>query len=1060
MIEQRWKRQLNKYNVARCVASSVLMIVAFTSVAVAGDVSFNRDIRPILSDVCFKCHGPDEQQRVGKFRLDTKAGAFARVDGGHAVVPHDVDGSLLFQRLTSSDAEVRMPPPDSGRTLTAQQIELLRQWITDGAQWQEHWAFISPQQPDLPATAATDWCRNPIDHFVLARLEQQGLQPSPPTDRRTLIRRATLDLNGLPPTPGDVDTFVRDKSSDAWQHVVDRLLKSQRFGETMAIGWLDAARYADTSGYQNDGPRDMWRWRDWVIDAFNSNMPFDRFTVEQLAGDLVPNASLSQRIATGFNRNHRGNAEGGIIPEEYQVEYVVDRVDTTATVWLGLTMGCARCHDHKYDPVTQKDFYQVFAFFNNIPENGRAIKEGNSPPYIKAPTPEHQRTLQNMDVRVTASELRVQQISTQLQKELTAWQKSFAGSKSVDWTITDGLVNRFEINGSVRDSVQKPDEAADSSAGDNESKMRYGPGQHGQSASFDGQHHADAGDVANFGYFDRFSIAAWVRPTEPTGTIVSRMIPVPQGSGYYVHLNNGRLQVNLVKRWLDDSIRVESRDKLPLNEWQHVTVTYDGSRVAKGIRAYRNGKPLELLVRYDGINQSFAAEEPLRIGGGHSHFTGNVDDVQLYDRALSAEEASHVAVPESVNQIIAIERQRRSAAQTSKLTKFFVQHHASEDIQKAHVEIVAARRERAAFHESIPTVMVMREMETPRPTHILTRGQYDAPAQKVTAGVPDALPPFPAGAPSNRLGFAQWLVDPGHPLTARVAVNRIWQMYFGTGLVKTTEDFGAQGDMPSHPELLDWLATEFVHSGWDVKALHKLIVTSATYRQSSSATAELREKDPENRLLARGPRFRLPAETVRDQALFISGLLAERVGGPSVRPYQPDGLWKEIASTTNYEQSHGNDLYRRSLYTYWKRTVAPPTMVTLDATSRESCIVKRSRTNTPLQALALMNEVTFVEAARMLAQRVMNSSEAATDRRIGQAFQRVVSRLPTVKEREVMSQAYESYLGAFQENPQAAEKLLSVGESPHDTSLNAAESAAWTMVMSVILNLDEVVTKE
>ena len=807
-------------------------------------------------------------------------------------------------------------------------------------------------------------------------------------------------------------------------------------------------------------PRDMWRWRDWVIDAFNSNMPFDRFTVEQLAGDLLPNASLSQRIATGFNRNHRGNAEGGIIPEEYQVEYVVDRVDTTATVWLGLTMGCARCHDHKYDPLTQKDFYKVFAFFNNIPENGRAIKEGNSPPYIKAPTPEQQATLRKLDDRIAASVLRVKRFAGRQQKELATWEQSFAGTKPVDWTITDGLVNRFELDGSMRNSVQKLNEAADLLTVNDDSTVRFGPGQHGRCAVFAGDTYADAGDIANFGYFDKFSISMWIRPTESTGTIVSRMIPEAQGSGYYVHLGNGRLQVNLVKRWLDDSIRVESRDTLPLNEWQHITMTYDGSRVAKGIRVYRNGESLKLLVRYDGINQSFAAEEPLRIGGGHSNFTGDIDDVQVYDRALSAAEAARVAVADSINRIVAIEPERRSAAQTGKLVQYFIQHHAPEDIRKTHLEIVAARRERAAFHESIPTVMVMQEMEPPRATHILTRGQYDAPAQKVTAGVPDTLPPLSDGAPNTRLDFAQWLVAPGHPLTARVAVNRIWQMYFGTGLVKTTEDFGAQGDMPSHPDLLDWLAREFIRSGWDVKALHKLIVTSATYQQSSTTTAELRDRDPENRLLARGPRFRLPAETVRDQALFISGLLAEQVGGPSVRPYQPDGLWKEIASTTNYEQSHGKDLYRRSLYTYWKRTVAPPTMVTLDATSRESCIVKRSRTNTPLQALALMNEVTFVEAARTLAQRVMKDSEAATEPRIDQAYKRVVSRSPTAGERDVLTQAYARYVASFRNNPRAAGKLLSVGESPHNTKLNTPELAAWTMVMSVILNLDEVVTKE
>ncbi|MEO2014004.1 MAG: DUF1553 domain-containing protein [Fuerstiella sp.] len=1060
MIERNFEPHHHNFNRRHWAILSVLVVVMTTCTATAGEINFNRDIRPILSDVCFKCHGPDEQQRVSDFRLDTKTGAFGRVDGGHAVVPHDVSGSLLFQKITSTDPEVRMPPSDSGRTLSAQQIELLRQWIAGGAAWQEHWAFIPPQQPDLPTTQATDWCRNGIDHFILAKLEQSGLQPSAKADRRTLIRRTTLDLNGLPPTPAEVEVFVADESPDAWDRVVDRLLLSPGYGETMAIGWLDAARYADTSGYQNDGPRDMWRWRDWVIDAFNSNMPFDRFTVEQLAGDLLPQATLSQRIATGFNRNHRGNAEGGIIPEEYQVEYVVDRVDTTATVWLGLTMGCARCHDHKYDPVTQENFYQVYAFFNNIPENGRAIKEGNSPPYIKAPTAEHQAALRKLDNRVTACESRVQELKDVLQNELAAWQNAFVDTKPVDWTITDGLVNRFELDGNIHDSVPKTGETAGSPTVGDQLAVPFGPGKHDQAASLDGENHADAGNVANFGYFDKFSIAVWIRPTLPNGTIVSRMIPAAQGNGYFLHLNDGRLQVNLVKRWLDDSIRVESRDELPLNEWQHITVTYDGSRVAKGIRAYRNGEPLELVVHYDGINQTFAADEPFRIGGGHSNFSGDIDDVQIYDRALSPDEAAQVAVPESINRIIAIELGSRNAAQTGKLSEYFIQHHASDEIRKVHRDIIVARRERTKFRESIPTVMVMQEMATPRPTHILTRGQYDAPGQKVTAGVPDVLPPLPDGGPNNRLGFAQWLVAPNHPLTARVAVNRVWQMYFGTGLVKTTEDFGAQGDMPSHPDLLDWLATEFIRSHWDVKALHKLIVTSATYQQSSTTSAEMRDRDPENRLLARGPRFRLPAETVRDQALFISGLLAERVGGPSVRPYQPEGLWKEIASTTNYEQSHGQDLYRRSLYTYWKRTVAPPTMVTLDATSRESCIVKRSRTNTPLQALALMNEVTFVEAARTLAQRVMNESEHAAERRVDQAFKRVTSRLPTASERDVLLQAYQRYFKSFEDDPQAAEELLSVGESPRDRNLEATELAAWTTLMSVILNLDEVVTKE
>ena len=829
----------------------------------------------------------------------------------------------------------------------------------------------------------------------------------------------------------------------------------------MAMDWLDAARYADTSGYQTDGPRDMWRWRDWVIDAFNDNMPFDRFTVEQLAGDLLPNASLSQQIATGFNRNHRGNAEGGIVPEEYQVEYVVDRVDTTATVWLGMTLGCARCHDHKYDPVTQKEFYQVFAYFNNIPENGRAIKEGNSPPYIQAPTAEDQVTLQKLNDRVAAARTRVQQLQRELRRQQSTWE-SIADVPAPDWAVTDGLVSRFLLDGNVDNAVPRPaDPNAETNSDGGASPVKFAAGKSGQSAAFDGELSADAGDVGNFGYFDSFSVSAWIRPNQSTGTIMSRMIPVDDGSGYNVHLQDGRLQVNLVKRWLDDSIRVESRDGLSLNDWQHVTVTYDGSRVANGIRAYRNGEPLELVVRLDAINQSFETpEEPFRIGGGRSNFSGDIDDVQIHDRALSPEEARLVAEPLSITEILALKSAARTDVQARKLTQYFLKHHATDDVRTAHSDVVAARRRQEQFVSSLPTVMVMQEMETPRPTSILVRGQYDAPGERVTPGIPKVLPPLPNGAPNNRLGFAQWLVSPDHPLTARVTVNRIWQMYFGTGFVSTTEDFGAQGDLPSHPELLDWLATKFIHSNWDVKALHRQIVTSATYRQSSTTSAALRDRDPENRLLARGPRFRLPAETLRDQALFISGLLVEKIGGPSVRPYQPNGLWKEIASTTEYNQSHGEDLYRRSLYTYWKRTVAPPTMVTLDATARESCNVRRSRTNTPLQALTLMNEVTFVEAARVLAQNVLRDSNQTNDHRMLHTFQIALSRRPTDGEQNVLTTAFARYLDRFRNHPQAAEELLAVGESPRDEELNAAELAAWTTVISVILNLDEMVTKE
>lgn len=1020
-----------------------------------GTINFNRDIRPILSDKCFTCHGPDEQQRVNDLRLDRRDVAFAEHDGQRAIVPGDLAASMLVQRITSTDPEMQMPPKDSGRQLTAAQIQLLTDWIQRGATWSEHWSFVPPQRQTPPLTQLQNWCRNPIDNFVLSRLEQSGLSPSAEATRHELIRRVSLDLTGLPPTPEELSAFLADQSHKAYETVVDRLLSSPQYGEHMAARWLDAARYADTSGYQNDGPRSMWRWRDWVINAYNTNQPFDQFTIEQLAGDLLEDPSLDQQIATGFNRNHRGNAEGGIIPEEYQVEYVVDRVDTTATVWLGLTMGCARCHDHKYDPIRQKEFYQVFAYFNNIPESGRAIKEGNSPPYVKAPLPEELKRLRQLDSEIA----NLSSTWKDLQMELIAAQQAWEASQSKehlrsDWSLTEGLVSHFTFDGNLTDLKR----GADGNWKDVSPKFASGP--LGKAVNLTGQSLVDAGDIANFGYFDKFTIAAWVNVAQPNGTLISRMTPVEEGAGYYVHLQNGRLQVNFIKRWLDDAIRVESQQALPLDQWCHVAVTYDGSRVADGIRVFIDGQPIAMDVKLDRINQSFAAlTEPLRIGGGQSYFCGEMDDLRIYDRDLDPTEVELLSVPQAVSAILEMPKETRTTAQTMKLTRYFIDHHAPAAIRSTDHQLTLLRRERRAFYESLPTVMVMQEMDTPRQTHVLIRGQYDLPGESVQRAVPAIFPALPKDAPNNRLGFARWLVSPDHPLTARVAVNRFWQQAFGQGLVATSEDFGAQGESPSHPELLDWLATEFIRLDWNIKAMQKLIVMSATYRQSSRLTPELQTADPDNRLLARGPRRRLPAETIRDQALFVSGLLSKKIGGPSVKPYQPDGLWQEIATDTKYEQSHGDDLYRRSFYTYWKRTVAPPTMVTFDATSREACIVQRSRTNTPLQALALMNDPTFVEAARVFAQREIKKTAGSTEDRIESAFVAATARLPRAEEMAVLTHRYESSLLAFQNDPASASQLLHVGEFPLDEKVNVQELAALTTVTSLILNLDEVVNQ-
>lgn len=1022
-------------------------------------IDFSREIRPILADSCFKCHGPDEQQRTSGLRLDTQDGALAEIDGRRAIVPGDPAASELLKRIHSQDPELRMPPSDAGRDLTPQQRALLEEWIRQGASWSEHWSFRPLQAPEVPDTKDSSWSRNAIDHFVLKRLEAEELQPAEEADRLTLARRVSLDLTGLPPSPEALREFLADQSPEAYSNYVNRLLDSVHYGERMAIDWLDQARYADTSGYQNDGPRSMWRWRDWVIEAFNSNMPFDQFTTEQIAGDLLPDATVSQQIATAFNRNHRGNAEGGIIPEEYQVEYVVDRVDTTFTVWMGLTMGCARCHDHKYDPIRQRDYYQTFAYFNNISEAGRAIKEGNSPPFIKAPLPEQSAVLTSLDRRIEEAQAEIRSSRPELERAFAAWQTAGSGGTSSDWTLTGSLESRFHFDGDLTDRIS---EGAAPFAGDPVEFSSEADGRI-QSVRLDGRSHVVAGDIGAFGYLSRFTLATWMRPAGDTGTIISRMTPESEGDGYYVHLQNGYLQVNLVKRWLDDALRLQSRDKLPLDEWQHIAVVYDGSRTAESVRVYHNGRPLAMDVQVDLLNQTFLSPEPLRIGGGQQNFQGSIDDVHVYSRDLSEDEVRILAVRESIAEILAKPVSERSEAEQRKLLECFIQNEASESLRKPYRSLVELRQERRDYSDAIPTVMVMQEMATPRKTHILVRGQYDNPGEVVNPGTPSFLPPLSNSAPGNRLGFAQWLVSPEHPLTARVTVNRFWQRFFGAGLVRTSEDFGVQGDPPSHPELLDWLSAEFIRNGWNMKAIQKLIVLSATYRQSSRVTPELLRLDPENRLLARGPRFRLPAETIRDQALFVSGLLSPSVGGPSVKPYQPDGLWKEIATDMDYAQSHGQDLYRRSLYTYWKRTVAPPGMVTLDASSREACTVQRPRTNTPLQALALMNDTTFLEAARVLAQRVLSDpSRAAVSEEsiVGAIFERVAVRQPHPQETAVLLEALQKYRDRFRSHPESARQLIRIGEYPVNEALNPVELASYTTLTSLILNLDEVICSE
>ena len=1002
------------------------------SLAAFGDepIQFNRDVRPILADRCYQCHGPDEKNRQAELRLDQSDSAFAARKDGSAIVPDKLDASELWRRVNATDPDERMPPAEA-RPLTQQQIEILGKWIEQGGKWERHWSLIPPARPSLPAVDPTAEARSAIDAFVLERLSKDGLGPSPAAERTTLLRRVTLDLTGLPPSPEEVEAFLTDTAPDAYERAVDRLLASPRYGERWALPWLEAARYADTSGYQSDGERIMWRWRDWVIEALNANMPFDQFTIEQLAGDLLPNPTLDQRIATGFNRNHRANSEGGIIPEEYAVEYVVDRVETTSTVWMGLTLGCARCHDHKFDPFTQREFFQLYAFFNNVPEKGRAIKIGNSPPYIKTPTRLQAEELAHARACVSAAERTWHELQPGLAAAVDWWEHGAKSADRAHWWPSNGLVWSDWIAMEGDRALGKVDRA------NARHVIEIQP------LKFKGNNPIVAGDFGDFGFFDKFTLSAWINSRSPWDeTIISRMTDVPQGDGYQLALVDDKLQFNLVKRWLDDALRVETAEKLPEDRWVHVAATYDGSRLASGVRLYVDGESQKLTVLLDELNQTFATKEPLRVGGGGARdagFAGLMRDVRVYRGDQSPEDIRVLAVFDRIGEILDLPRDKRSANQQLKLTRYFLEHHAPEHLKAAYQALLESRSALRALEESIPTTMVMEEMQEPRPAQILMRGQYDKPGEGVTPNIPAALPPLPDGGPANRLALARWLVDPAHPLTARVTVNRHWQSLFGTGLVSTVEDFGAQGEWPVQADLLDWLATEFIRTGWDVKRLHRAIVTSGTYRQSSKVTAALRERDPDNRLLARGPRQRLSAEAVRDAALAASGLLVEQLGGPSVKPPQPAGLWKELTGGDDYQPGSGQDHYRRSLYTFWKRTIPPPSLAAFDAPTREFCTVREPRTNTPLQALALLNDTTYVDASRALAQHII-SKQTSDEERLKLAFLCCVGREPDAEEQRIL--------------------LASLKHHLEQGGSDAGKLAAWAAICATIMNLDEFVTKE
>ena len=1029
-------------------------------------IDFDRDIRPILSDNCFACHGPDAGQRMADLRFDTKEGAFAKQG---VIIPGDSGKSRLIQRITASSAEMRMPPAYSGRTLTGKQIDLLRRWVDEGARWETHWAYVAPIRPELPTVKTPAWIRNPIDNFVLARLERDGLKPSEEADKVTLLRRLSFDLTGLPPTPAEIDSFLKDSSPDAYEKRVDQLLKSPHYGERMAMPWLDLARYADTHGYHIDSHRDMWRWRDWIINAFNRNLPFDKFTIDQLAGDLLPNATVEQKVASGFNRNHMINFEGGAIPEEYQVEYVVDRVETTSNVWMATTLGCARCHNHKYDPITQKEFYQFFAFFNTVSEEGLDGQTGNAKPFLPLPSPQQKSRLDELNAGINAKEEALaDSVVTPLQNE---WEKPFI--EKIAASPREGLTALYELDGSF----------ADGSGGYQHGRTvkgdpTFGPGPVGRAVSFDGDTQVSFGNVGSFERSDRASIAVWLRASGNTPISAFQKIENPETRRGFEFLFEdlelvgiqrlaAHLTIRLISRWPGDAIQIRTTTRLRLGNWYHLAITYDGSGNAAGLKLYIDGKLYKTEVVQDALRGSIKTDAELRIGNKLTGkpFKGGIDDMRFYSRELTENEIQQLAIHYPIQTILSGVFGKRSKDDAARVRNYFLTYAAPDALKKHYAELNSLKKQKDDLDKATPTTMVMSEMEKPRDTFVLARGDYRNKTEKVTPDVPAALSPLPREVPPNRLTLAKWLVSPSHPLTARVAVNRYWQMYFGMGIVKTSENFGSQGEPPVHPELLDWLATEFIRTGWDVRAMQRLIVTSATYRQSSRVAPELLEKDPENRLLARGPRFRLPAEMVRDNALAISGLLNTKIGGPGVFPYQPRGLWDEMAfgdgfSAQSYTQSTGENLYRRSMYTFWKRTVPPPQLATFDAPDREKCTARRTLTNTPLQALVLMNDPTYIEAARTLAQRTLTQGGSDIPGRIGYAFRQATARNPSSEEVRVLRNLLQRQLVNYRRDKEAALDLLAVGESKWDTKLDTSELAAWTTVTSAILNLDETITKE
>jgi mono/diheme cytochrome c family protein len=1041
--------------------------------AAKGSVVFNRDIRPLLSEYCLACHGPDPGARKADMRLDTKAGLFKQTKSeGPVVKPGSLKESALWQRIITTDTDDVMPPVKSHKVLKPEEKELIKRWIVEGAKWQDHWAFIAPERPALPKVKNAKWVKNPVDTFVLAKLEEKGLKPAAETDKRTLARRVTLDLTGLPPTPEEVEAFANDKSKDAYEKLVARLLDSPAYGEHRSRYWLDAARYADTHGLHFDNYREMWPYRDWVIKAFNQNMPFDRFTIEQLAGDLLDNPTQDQQVATGFHRCNMTTNEGGTIVDENLANYANDRVTTTSWVWLGLTANCAACHDHKFDPVTMKDFYSMAAFFRNTQQGGLDgnVKDSN-PSITVIDDAKDLARWQELPKAIEAAKQNVEAKRKSAEPEFAKWvgglkaeemEQELSGKDIVFHAeLDDGNTN--EVTANVLGKEQKFKPTGELTLAPEGRPTRGIQLKKGVTVEF-----PEAGD---FDHKQAFSYGAWVyvpKDYNETAAFFSRMDEKDNYRGWDLWIQQGQFATHIVSQWPENAIKLKTSKRVAKKgKWQHLFVSYDGSGKPEGVKLFLDGE-LQTLETENGkgITGSIRTKVPFKLAqrSGGAHLDGlGLQDIRLYSRELNPAEIAALANFSTLKKLLATPVEKWKPEQRKPIFDYYLATK-SDSFKAAQTAQANLEKEREGIRLKYPVTHVQMEKKDSMPmANILFRGQYDQPKDKVVAAPFGFLNPLPQGAPTNRLGLAEWLVAKENPLTARVTVNRFWQELFGTGLVKTTEDFGVVGEVPVNPALLDWLAVEFRESGWDVKKFFTLIVTSSAYRQSAETTPEKLDKDPANRFLSRGPRFRMDAEMVRDYALATSGLLVKKVGGPSVKPYQPSGVWEAVAmpesNTRNYKQDKGEALYRRSMYTFWKRAAPPASMDVFNAPSREVSCTRRERTNTPLQALATMNDPQFVEAARKLAEASLRENPADVNRAVEVMAERVLVRPLASKERTVVKDTLREALAYYAGKPEDAQKLINYGDSKPDAKLDAPKLAALTMVANQLMNLDEVLNK-